>query len=82
MSMSDHKAKDAAMASYMKQHPGAFPDSAMRPWGGNGSDHRAMANAMGAVPNHTTKWDSGMLAGILAARLGYGNANIPAEFLR
>lgn len=72
---------DKEMAAYMKQHPGRYPDSATRPWSGNGSDLREMARTMGAGPNNSSKWQSGMLGGVLAARLGLGSSNVPAEFL-
>jgi len=72
---------DKEMAAYMKQHPGRYPDSAVRPWSGNGASVREMARTMGAVPNNTAKWDFGMLGGVLAARLGLGSSNIPAELI-
>lgn len=80
MSMSDHKAKDAAMAAYMKKHPGSFPDSAMRPWGGEGASHRALASTMGKAPP-SGKNDFGLLGGILAARLGYGSFGVPPDLI-
>jgi len=80
MAMSDHKAKDAAMAAYMKQHPSAFPDSVRRPWPGNGAGLRALAQQLGGnVPNNSSKWHVGMLGGVLCARLGMGDANVPNE---
>jgi hypothetical protein len=81
MAMSDHKAKDAAMAAYMKKHPGSFPDSVMRPHPGNGSDLRTLSKTMGNVPNAGSKWNAGMLGGVLAARLGFGVSGIPKELL-
>lgn len=82
MAMSDHKAKDAAMAAYMKQHPASFPDSVRRPWRGEGADLRALSQTMGHVRNTTSKWDFGMLGGVLCARLGLGGQNIPSGFDR
>ncbi len=79
--MSDHKAKDAAMASYMKDHPGSFPDSVMRPWNGNGADLRNLSKTMGRVPNNTAKFDFGLLGGVLVARLTGSKFGIPDELL-
>jgi hypothetical protein len=81
MAMSDHKAKDAAMAAYMKKHPGSFPDSIMRPGQGEGKSLRALAATMGKSPP-TAKYDVGMVGGILAARLGYGTSGVPLEYLQ
>jgi hypothetical protein len=71
--------KDRATASYMKAHPGSYPDSVMRPWQGEGSDKRALARQMGSVQNNTSKWQTAMLGGLLAARLGYGWSGVPRE---
>lgn len=71
--------KDKEMASYMKQHPGRYPDSYMRPWQGHGAGLRAMARNMGKVPNNSSRWFVGMLGGVIAARLGYGSANVPDD---
>jgi hypothetical protein len=75
------KERDRAMAAYMKQHPGRYPDSTMRPWGGEGAGHRALAKTMGAVPNEGSKWQIGMLGGVLCARLGLGSSNIDPAYL-
>lgn len=74
--------RNRAMASYMKEHPGRYPDSTVRPWGGEGAGARAMAKTMGAVPNDSSKWQLGMLGGVLCARLGLGSSNIDAEYLQ
>lgn len=75
------KAKDAAMAAYMKQHPGQYPDSVMRPWRGEGAGYRDMARQMGAVSNNTSRWFVAMLGGLAAARLGYGSSGVPSDLL-
>lgn len=82
MAASDHKAKDAAMAAYMKKHPGSFPDSVMRPWRGEGAGPRGLAASMGHVPNTGSTFDRGMFGGLLAARLGFGAESIPDEYRR
>jgi hypothetical protein len=73
--------KDKEMASYMKDHPGRYPDSFMRPWNGNGAFHRDLARQMGAVPNNSSKWFNSMRAGLALARLGLGSAGVPSELL-
>lgn len=75
------RTKDKEMASYMKQHPGRYPDSAMRPWNGEGAGYRALAKTMGSVSNNSSKWHVGMLGGVIAARLGLGSANVPGELI-
>jgi hypothetical protein len=81
MAVGDHKVKDQAMAAYMKAHPGAFPDSVMRPHGGCGAADRGLASQMGHVTNNTSKWQHAMLAGVIFYRLGMGSGGIPAELL-
>lgn len=76
------KERDRAMASYMKAHPGQYPDSVMRPWNGEGASTRAMTKTMGSVSNESSKWEAGMLGGVLAARLGLGDFGIPDELIR
>lgn len=74
--------KDRATASYMKDHPGQYPDSVTRPWRGNGADLRDLAKQMGSVQNNTSKWHAAMLGGVLAARLGFGWSGIPNDLRR
>lgn len=73
--------KDREMAKYMKLHPGRFPDSAVRPWQGDGAGIRAMARQMGAVPNDSSAWHNAMLAGVIFARLGLGSNGVPADLI-
>lgn len=73
--------RNRAMASYMKEHPGRYPDSCTRPWQGEGAGARSMAKAMGGVSNNTSQWHHAMLAGVIFARLGMGDANIATEYL-
>jgi len=82
MSMSNRSQHDKEMASYMKAHPGAYPDSAMRPWGGVGAGDRALAYQMGTVTNNTSKWHNAMLAGVIFARLGLGASGVPDDLVR
>lgn len=74
--------RNREMAKYMKLHPGRYPDSSMRPWNGEGAGTRTLAKTMGAVPNESSKWQLGMLGGVIAARLGLGSSNIDAEYIR
>lgn len=69
---SSRKEKDTAMASMMKENPGRFPDSVMRPHRGCGVGDRDLAKKMGRVSNNTTTFDRGMLGGHLCAILGMG----------
>lgn len=64
--MAKSSEKDRAAASYMKAHPGQFPDSTMRPGQGEGAAIRKMASQMSAAGHRTSKWDVGMFGGVLA----------------
>lgn len=84
MSLANQKAKDSAMASYMKQNAARYPDSIRRPHNGCGASDRKAAAALGSSwrGRSSSTWDRGMLGGVLAARLGYGSDNIPPELLK
>lgn len=78
---STKKERDRAFAGWMKDHPNQYPDSVRKSHDGCGSGERKLASQMNAAGHRTGTWDRGMIGGILAARLGYSAANIPAEFL-
>lgn len=80
MAAAERRKRDVEMASYMKRFPNRFPDSAMRPWQGNGADLRKEANRMGRVLNNTSGFDIGMLGGYLCAKLGLGNYGVDVVF--
>lgn len=80
MAKADRRAKDAAMAAMMAKNPGQFPDSAVRPWRGEGAGLRSMQ--VGVARLTGKKYDFGMLGGLLCARLGMGNYGIPPELLK
>jgi hypothetical protein len=81
MAVAEKRNKDAAMARYMHEHPGSFPDSIKRPGQGQGAADRKLAMTMGFVRNDGSKWQIAMLGGILAAKLGYSSNGIPDELL-
>lgn len=76
MALADRRAHDAAMAAYMKDRPGSFPDSIRRPHQGEGSGMRKLAMQMGRVPNVNSHFQRGMLGGVLCARLGLGDFGV------
>ena len=80
MAKADRRAADAAMAARMKAHPSAFPDSAARPWQGNGAAYRKMAVG-GLRATSKSHHDFGLLGGLMCARLGMGSYGIPKELL-
>lgn len=79
MAKNERRAKDAATAAMMKAHPGRYPDSAVRPWAGNGVEYRRMQVGVPARSDPRNDW--GLLGGVLCARLGMGSYGIPAELL-
>lgn len=82
MAAAERKQKDQSMAQYMKDHPGQFPDSEMRPHNGCGSDARKMALSMGRVLEPSGAWYRGMLGGVIAHRAGLASKQgIPASLL-
>jgi hypothetical protein len=81
MAVAQKKERDASMAKYMKDHPGQFPDSILRPGRGEGAGIRKFVGSMSTHGYHTGTYDRGMLGGVLVARLGLGSANIPEELL-
>lgn len=60
------RAKNAAMAAYMKNHPNSFPDSVMK-------EHSIMRhwNAHAAAKNDGSRFYAGIYGGVMAHRLGY-----------
>lgn len=70
----ERKAKDAAMAAYMKIHGPKAPTQ----WHGCGSDERKLAEKMGGEWRNrdSSTWQRGMLGGVLAEKLGWGSAGI------
>lgn len=61
------RAKNAAMAAYMKQHPNDFPDSVMK-------EPHIVRSFNGVAPAKSgSTWERGMLGGVLAKNLGYGS---------
>lgn len=83
MSKAQQRERSAAMASEMKKHPNRYPDSVRRPHPGCGSHDRIEAGKLGTSwkGRSSSTWERGMLGGVLAARAGYGSANIPDELL-
>ena len=78
---STKKERDRAFAAWMKDHPNQYPDSVRKPHDGCGSGERKLANQMSAAGHRTGKWEIGMFGGVIAARLGYGDRNIPSDLL-
>lgn len=74
--------QDKQRAKYMKERPWEFPDSARRPWPTPSHNLRSLAQKMGKVLISEKQWQWGMLGGVLAARLGYGDYGIPKELLK
>ena len=73
MAKSDHKAKDAAMAAYMKENGPRAPQE----WGGNGVEQRRLAKSMGTswMNKDRAAWRLGMLGGMLAYASGLSKEN-------
>jgi len=76
MGLAEKRTHDAAMASYMKDRPGSYPDSVRRPHQGQGAGDRKTAMSMGRVPSDGHHFEIGMLGGILAAKLGYSDFGV------
>lgn len=74
------KEQNSIMAKHMKDHPNQFPDSILRPWQGEGASARKLAKNMGRVPHDNAYFELGMVGGILAAKLGFGNHGVK-EFM-
>ena len=75
----NRRAADAAMAARMKKNPNRYPDSARRPWLGNGAEYRKMP--VETKRSEGSKFDFGFLGGVLCARLGLGSFGIPSELV-
>lgn len=77
MSLSNQKAKDAAMAAYMVKTGQKAPNK----WHGVGAGVSAEAAKMGTTWKGRTSstWERGMMGGVLAMRCGYGDAGIPDD---
>ena len=71
--------QDKSMASRMKdmnkKHPGYFPDSITPGWKGNGWEDRKESKKLTSSPVSNSAWESGMLGGVLAYRLGLSKIN-------
>lgn len=62
----NNRAKNAAMAAYMKKHPGSFPDSVMKE-----SKIARSWNAHAAGRNYGSRFYAAMYGGVVCHRLGH-----------